>query len=633
MPTVNVLKDVLFKHLGKSYTDAEFDELCFEFGIELDEITSAAEMAKRERGEEAAAGLATDVIYKIDVPANRYDLLCVEGLARALRIFLGIEQPPVFTLTPPEGSDALSMHVEASTAAIRPYVVCAILRGVTFDKQRYESFIELQDKLHQNICRKRTLVAIGTHDLDTIKGPFKYRALDPKDIKFVPLNQTQEVDGHGMMKLYETHQQLKAFLPIIRDSPVYPVIHDAEDRVLSLPPIINGDHSKITLETKNVLIECTATDLTKAEIVLNTVVAMFAGYCSTPFHVEPVKVVYAKDHPKKGGQTIQYPEVASRQMEADLKNIRTTVGVPTLTGDDIIRLMAKMSVGCHKKGGEGEVVVAEIPITRSDILHECDIAEDVAIAYGYNNIKAEVPPTLSWPAEQPINHLCDLLRGEFAQAGFSECLTWGLCSNKENFENMKREPHASASNETQKNHRLGFQYDELLPAVRISNPKTKEFEVVRTSLLPGLLKTLSANKSQALPIQLFEVSDVVVLDPSTETGARNVRRAAALYANLSSGFEVIHGMLDLALMKLGLAAEYTEDQQVVKRALKTYKLVPSKDPSFFPGRQAHIVCEGITLGVVGVVHPSVLEPFEITTPVSMLEFNVEPFLHWLSKAN
>jgi phenylalanyl-tRNA synthetase beta chain len=110
------------------------------------------------------------------------------------------------------------------------------------------------------VCRKRTLVAIGTHDLDTIKGPFRYRALPPNEIKFVPLNQPKDkpVDGHGMMALYETHQQLKAYLPIIRDSPVYPVIYDANNVVLSLPPIINGDHSKITLNTKNVFIECTA---------------------------------------------------------------------------------------------------------------------------------------------------------------------------------------------------------------------------------------------------------------------------------------------------------------------------------------------------------------------------------------
>lgn len=81
----------------------------------------------------------------------------------------------------------------------------AILRNITFDKARYESFISLQDKLHQNLARQRTLVSIGTHDLDTIKGPFTYEALPPNDIRFVPLNQTQEMDGAELMTFYEVH--------------------------------------------------------------------------------------------------------------------------------------------------------------------------------------------------------------------------------------------------------------------------------------------------------------------------------------------------------------------------------------------------------------------------------------------
>merc|ERR1719197_81944 len=190
----------------------------------------------------------------------------------------------------------MQLVVKASAAQIRPFVVAAVLRNVTFDADRYQSFIDLQDKLHQNICRRRTLASIGTHDLSTLKPPFVYEAKPPKDIIFTPLNQTEEMDGHRMMEVLSTHQQLKAYLPIIRDSPVYPVIYDSNRVVLSLPPIINGEHSKIKLETKDVFIECTATDLTKANIVLNTVVTMFAEHCSKPFEIEPVEVIYANDY-------------------------------------------------------------------------------------------------------------------------------------------------------------------------------------------------------------------------------------------------------------------------------------------------------------------------------------------------
>ena len=180
------------------------------------------------------------VIFKVDVPANRYDLLCIEGLVRSLQIFKGVIPAPLYKLSMPKPLPQMTMTVKKETAQIRPFVVCAILRNVTFDKDRYDSFIELQDKLHQNICRKRTLVAIGTHDLSTLKPPFTYEALPPNQIHFTPLNQTEEMDGNRMMEVLSAHQQLKTYLPIIRGSPVYPVIYDSNRVVLSLPPSLTA---------------------------------------------------------------------------------------------------------------------------------------------------------------------------------------------------------------------------------------------------------------------------------------------------------------------------------------------------------------------------------------------------------
>lgn len=204
-----------------------------------------------------------------------------------------------FRLVEP-ASGRLSMTVDSSTSSTRPYVACAVLRGVKFDIKRYKSFIDLQEKLHQNVCRRRTYVAIGTHDLDTLKGPFRYQALAPKDIKFVPLteNNGKEYDAKELLDFYRedpSAKHLKPYTDIIYDSPVYPVIYDAEDRVLSMPPIINGKHSRIQMHTTNVFIECTGTDKTKANIVLDTVVTMFSEYCAQPFTVEPVNVIYGVD--------------------------------------------------------------------------------------------------------------------------------------------------------------------------------------------------------------------------------------------------------------------------------------------------------------------------------------------------
>uniref|UniRef100_A0A1I7XTJ9 phenylalanine--tRNA ligase n=1 Tax=Heterorhabditis bacteriophora TaxID=37862 RepID=A0A1I7XTJ9_HETBA len=264
IPKVLICFTVIDLHFGKVYTQEEFDELCFEYGLELDEVTSEKASLEKERGSVVIGNnLCEQEVYKIDIPANRYDLLSVEGLSRAIRIFKAEIDQPEYKIEKPLGV-LHQILVKKETASIRPFVVGAILRDVTFNVDSYASFIDLQDKLHQNICRKRTLVAIGTHDLDTISGPFEYRAELPKDIKFRPLNEAKEFTAEELMTLYATNSHLKPYLPIIQDKERYPVIYDSNGVVCSLPPIINGEHSKIKLSTKNVFIEATATDHHKA---------------------------------------------------------------------------------------------------------------------------------------------------------------------------------------------------------------------------------------------------------------------------------------------------------------------------------------------------------------------------------
>lgn len=342
MPTVSVGRDRLFDALGQTYEDKEFEELCFRFGIELDAITTEKAIMRKEKHlTDNESTEDEEIIYKIEVPANRYDLLCLEGLAQALRIFEERQATPTYTLTNVTDQSVLKMHVKSETSSIRPFVVCAVLRGVTFDEVRYNSFIELQDRLHQNICRRRTLVAIGTHDLDTIQGPFTYEALPPSEIDFVPLKQVKSFRADELMEFYKSDLKLKKYLHIIENSPVFPVIYDRDRTVLSLPPIINGAHSAITLETKNVFIECTATDLTKAKIVLNTMVTMFSGYCEKKFEVEPVEVLYSD------GKSYVCPDLSLYEMEVSLSYINDAIGV-SLEADEVTQLLKKMQLDAKK---------------------------------------------------------------------------------------------------------------------------------------------------------------------------------------------------------------------------------------------------------------------------------------------
>ncbi|XP_076320499.1 phenylalanine--tRNA ligase beta subunit isoform X4 [Tachypleus tridentatus] len=560
MPTVGVNRDLLFSALECTYTEDEFNSLCFEFGLELDEVTTEKQMISKEQGEDKSEGASEDVIYRIEIPANRYDLLCLEGLARALLIFQGKMKIPHYKAVPPASGQIQKILVKPATAKVRPYIVGAILRDITFTKDNYKSFIDLQDKLHQNLCRRRALVAIGTHDLDTLTGPFTYDAQVPKDIKFKPLNEVKEYTAEELMDLYSV-----------------------------------WDHSRITLETKNVLIECTAVDLYKAKVVLDTLVCMFSQYCKEPFTVERVEVTQAN------GRKSVFPELIYQQAVVSVNEINKRLGINE-NSTTVVELLKKMSIHSTivegKKGGQTSKISVSVPPTRHDIIHSCDIMEDVAIAYGYNNIKMSIPHTATIAEQCPLNKLTDQLRGELSQCGFTEALTFTLCSKEDISDKLRRTNGTSE-------------------AVHIANPKTIEFQVARTTLVSGLLKTLQANKKMPLPLKLFEISDVVLKDNTRDVGAHNERRLCAVNYNKSPGFEIIHGLLDRIMQLLEICYGKEKDGYFIQTA---------EDPAFFPGRCANVVLRGKNIGKLGVLHPEVVTAFDLSLPCAVLEINIQPFL-------
>lgn len=529
------------------------------------------------------------------------------------------------------------MYVEAPTSTVRPYMVCAILRGVKFNALRYKSFIDLQEKLHQNICRRRMYVSMGTHDLDTVKGPFRYKALPPEDIQLVPLteNNGRSFNGKELLNFYRedaSAKHLKPYTDLIYNSPVYPVVVDGNDTVMSLPPVINSKHSRIQMHTTNVLIEATNTDLVKANIVLDTMIAMFSEYCTDPFTCEPVDVVYEKG---AGGPSVTHvgdeptilttPLLSRRTCDAKISEIHGIVGVP-LEVDDIIAYCDRMQLGPAEHIAEQGLIRVQVPPTRSDILHAVDVIEDVAIAYGYNNIPQSVPHTLTVGAPLAINQMTDLLRAEIARAGYVEMLTHGLCSTAENFTHLRRP---------------------VGPAASLSNPANIEYEVVRTTLLPGALKTLAHNNSVSHKdgIKLFEISDTVERDEVTAIGAHNVRQLCAVYSSFGAGLEVIHGLVDRIMNCVQIRAtdsyvsnsltegEAKDRRKIAKEGFAYYVRHTDAEPCFFKGMGAEIILqtldkEGLctgekTIGVFGVVHPEVLHNFNVEYPCSVVEMNVD----------
>ncbi|KAL8404518.1 hypothetical protein RB594_009391 [Gaeumannomyces avenae] len=579
MPTIGVNKAEFYQELGQSFTADEFQRLCFEFGIELDEDTEDDPARPKDELPQ----------LKIETPANRADLLCFEGLATSLNVFRGKEPAPNFRVLETPRDKMHTITVKPETAEVRPYIAAAVLRNVKFTQASYDSFMGLQEKLHANLARQRTLVAIGTHDLDTVKGPFTYEARAPADIKFKPLNQTKEMDGNELMAMLEKDRHLGKYLPIIRDHPRYPVIYDSNEVVCSLPPIINGEHSKIKLQTTNVLIEATATDKTKLDVVIDTMVTMFSKYCADKFTVEPVLIRRAD-----GGEHVT-PDLTPRRIEVEVDYINQCCGLSE-SPDAICALLEKMAF--KAKPLNEKAIEVSIPPTRSDVLHPCDVMEDVAVAYGFNNLPRHLPTKSATVGKGlPINKLSDIVRAECAMAGWKEVMPLVLCSHDENFAWLNRPDNGST-------------------AVRIANPKSAEYQVVRTSLLPGLLKTIRENKKVRLPLQIMETSDVVFQDLSLERKARNERHWAAAYCGTTTGFEVVHGLLD-RIMAMLRVTDYSIEELV-------------GDAAFFAGRAAAVFLgsgdKRRRIGELGVLHPTVLEKFDLRYPVSTLEINLEVLL-------
>jgi phenylalanyl-tRNA synthetase beta chain len=260
-----------------------------------------------------------------------------------------------------------------------------------------------------------------------------------------------------------------------------------------------------------------------------------------------------------------------------------------------------------------------------------DIAEDIAVAYGYNNIVKTIPKTCTVGGEQPLNALGDLLREEIGRAGYIEVLTHGLCSKRDNFTALGRPETA---------------------AVALSNPANVEYQVLRTTLLPGLLKTLQHNKSMSFGggFKLFEISDVVLPDDRhvvthTIVGAKNARRICATYSGPTSGFEVIHGLVDRIMTLCEVAPE---EEYVASSGNKMNQLVHCKEGwsytirelkmgecgsgTYFPGRAAEILLTspngGVrgVIGTFGILHPDVLGNFDINYPTSAMELDLEALL-------
>lgn len=504
-------------------------------------------------------GVSLERVYgneiSIEVFPNRPDMLSVEGIARALRAFFGIEKGlKEYEIEPPK----ISLKVEESVKNVRPYIGGAVVRNVELTDELISSLMDIQEKLHFSIGKDRKKMAIGLHDFDKVNPPFVYKGVKPNEIKFVPLEKEEEMD---LDEILEKHEKGIAYAHLLKNAELYPIILDKNGNVLSFPPIINGQLTALTEETRNIFIDVTGTD---EQAVKSTLIIVATLLAERGGKIEQVEII--------DNEKIITPDLTPQQIEVDLNYIYKILKIDSK--EEIKNALEKMG---HNVEFVADKIKVYSPAWRVDILHPIDIIEDIAIGYGYEKFEETLPQSMTFGESLSYEKLHQTMIG----LGFNEVITLSLSSIEKEFEKM----------EIEKGNEI----------VELENPITKEHSILRTSLIPSLMEILSKNRHNDLPQQIYEIGDVVEYK------------------------DKIKQKTMLAGVKIDAKANFTECKSIVEAILRNmgYKMeVEEKNhPSFIEGRCASVIVEGKEIGYFGEIKPSVICNFGLEYPVIAFELD------------
>lgn len=510
-----------------------------------------------------------DEEVKVEFFPNRPDYLSVEGVARALKGFLGIEKGiPDYPLEP----SGTSITIDPELKNIRPYTACCLLLNVELDDDKLPQIMDFQEDLHWVIGRDRKKVAVGIHNLDVLKGPFRYFAADPDKVSFVPLEMDEPMT---LREILTNHKKGQSYAHLISQYHRYPLIMDSEDNILSMPPIINGELTKLTSDTRNLFVDVTGTDQQAVERTLNIIATSFAESGAT---IQTMENIYQDE-------TLIRPDLTPKERTVSVKKAVKLIGMP-LTPEIVVESLKKVRFDAEVI--DEDTVKVQIPPYRADILHEVDIIENVAIGYCFRKIEPELPRVATVAREDPYLEFDQNVREIMNGLNFTEVMSLMLTNEENHFQKMKLP-------ETQR--------------VEVAQPISQDRTMIRQSLLNGLLEFLEDNKHEELPQRIFEVGETVFLDGEKETRTVGVKKMAAMITHSQANFTEIKSTTDALISNLGLEM-IIEDMD---------------HPSFIQGRCA--LLKGVKKGTgelcvegfFGEMNPEVIRNFELEYPVITLE--------------
>jgi phenylalanyl-tRNA synthetase beta chain len=505
--------------------------------------------------------------------SNRPDLWCCEGIARQIRIKQRgkLKTYPFFTrhVKAPQ-----RLIVGPGLESVRPYVAACTAKGYRVTDEGLAQLIQTQEKLADIFGHKRKTVSIGLYQLPKIQFPVTYELVNPDEARFTPLGMETVMT---LSEILMVHPKGLEHGHILSGHSRLPILRDASKQPLSFPPIINSrEIGEVRVGENELFVEVTGTDLSMVVLTLNIFAANLADRGAT---IEPIEVRYPKHTPL--GRRVVTPKDLGTPRTIHIKTIEQALGQEL--GLATVRRALEL-YGYAVSAAKG-AVTAKLPPYRQDLMHAMDVVEDVAMSRGYDAFSPVMPAQFTVGGLSRIEQTADRARELLVGLGYQEIIS-NILGAPDQYRDAMRLG--------------GTDWGKL---VEVANVMSSSFSCLRQWILPSLLRVEAASSRAFYPHRLFEAGEVAVPDPAHELGSRTDMVLGALIAHTTAHFSEIHSCLDVLLYHLG----------------KEYSLEPVQHPSFLEGRAGRIVIAGQSVGVIGEIHPEVLERWQIAVPAAAFE--------------
>ncbi|MDW3611241.1 MAG: phenylalanine--tRNA ligase subunit beta [Nitrososphaeraceae archaeon] len=509
---------------------------------------------------------------RVEYNPNRPDFSSDTGIFRSLKGLLNETVGlPLFRYS----SDKLyQITIDPQVKQIRPIILFFVAKKKKVNNFILNQLISMQEDLHNGIARGRKKAAIGIHDLNAIEFPLIYNTR-AQHTSFIPLDQTRPFKFKEILSDLEVGKKYSSLLKNLHQ---YPTIADRNNQILSFPPIINSNNTKINDKSNNLLLEITGTNLETCKSIL----AILAYY----LYDEGYEIFSGIIHDDKSTFS-SLKLLTDNAISVDTNIIKNYLGL-NLSTTEIIQILNRcrieVSITNNKK------VKCLVPPYRNDIINSIDLVEEVAIGYGIDNIKSTIPSFLISPGvRNEYFRKIDELKETLTGLGFLEMVNFTLLD----------QTISSIFN---------YEDKELLEKIKVNESKSKEHEYLRTNILSSLINNLSYNVHEEYPQKVFEIGKTF----SFKNKIVEQWNLGVLIASNKSNYTEAKSIAQ-SLFQINFG------KQIITRRNDNNNL-------FLKGRCAEILYESKTIGFIGEVNPDLITKFNLHIPLSAFELNLSPLL-------